>query len=90
MNELLASGKINFQSGEAAIKEDSFVLLCSIGNTSKRCDDARFEVAGHTDFVGNLDFNMALSEKRARAVVAHLVGLGLPTEQFVAAGYGPN
>jgi outer membrane protein OmpA-like peptidoglycan-associated protein len=90
VNDLLASGKINFQSGEETIKEDSYALLRNIGITSKRCPDARFEVAGHTDSVGNLDFNMALSEKRAQAVVGHLVGLGLSTEQFVAAGYGPS
>ncbi|MFT5573072.1 MAG: outer membrane protein OmpA-like peptidoglycan-associated protein [Cryomorphaceae bacterium] len=90
VNELLASGKINFQSAEATIKEDSFALLRRIGNTAKRCPDASFEVAGHTDSVGNLNFNMALSGKRAQAVVDHLVGLGLSTKQFIAAGYGPN
>lgn len=90
VNELLSKGKINFASGKAVIKEDSYSLLDSITQIAKRCPDAAFEVAGHTDSVGNLSSNMSLSEKRAQAVVDHLVGLGLNAAQFSSAGYGPN
>lgn len=90
VNELLASSTINFASGKAIIKEDSNALLASIADTAKRCQDARFEVSGHTDSTGNTDFNMTLSQKRAQAVVTHLAGLGLSSDQFTTAGYGPN
>jgi len=88
--QLLSTAKINFASGKAIIQDDSFTLLGEIATTARRCQGARFEVAGHTDSIGNLALNMSLSEKRAQAVVDHLVGLGLDAAQFSASGYGPN
>lgn len=88
VNELLAAAKINFESGKAAIKEESYALMESIVSTAQRCSDAKFEVAGHTDSVGDADFNKRLSERRASAVVGYLVDKGLSTDQFEAVGYG--
>lgn len=90
LKELLTSEKINFQTGKAAIDQSSFSLLDKIGATAKRCPDARFEVAGHTDSVGSLDLNMNLSRARAQSVIDYIINLGLSTDQFSAAGYGPN
>ncbi len=90
MNNLLDTAKINFQSGKAEIKPNSYELLDNLAGTIKRCPDASFEVAGHTDSVGNIDFNMILSKKRAQAVLDHLSGLGVNVANFNAQGYGPN
>lgn len=90
VNELLTSEKINFQTGKATISQQSFSLLDSLAATAKRCSDARFEVAGHTDSVGRLESNMRLSQARAQSVVSYLIKLGLNAEQFSAMGYGPN
>lgn len=90
VNELLREGKINFETGKSTIKGDSFSLLQSIANTAKRCPDANFEIAGHTDSTGQLQSNMRLSEARAQAVMNYLVKQGLSLESFSAKGYGPN
>jgi OOP family OmpA-OmpF porin len=87
---LLPSAEISFESGRAPLKPDSHTLLNSISNIAKRCPEARFEVAGHTDAIGDLTSNMALSTQRAQAVIAHLVALGLNAKQFSAKGYGPS
>jgi len=90
VNEILSNGKINFQTGKASISQDSFELLESLGETAKRCPDSRFIIAGHTDSTGNLNSNIKLSKLRAQSVVDHLVGLGLNSSQFSAAGFGPS
>ncbi len=90
VDDILSASKISFQTGKAAIHQDSFGLLESIKDAVLSCTDTRFEVSGHTDSVGSLNFNMALSERRAQAVVDHLVGLGLDTSRLTSAGYGPN
>ncbi len=90
VNELLASGEINFASSESGILEDSFEVLVSIKSAVLRCPNVSFEVAGHTDTIGGLDFNMTLSEQRAQAVIDHLTGIGLDISNFSAVGYGPN
>lgn len=90
INEILRTGTINFETGKAAIKSDSFALLDQLKEAALGCPKANFEVAGHTDSSGNLSFNMRLSQARAQSVVDHLVGLGLRTNQLSANGYGPN
>lgn len=90
INTLLSEGKINFASGKATIDQLSYPLLESIADAAKRCPDAIFEVAGHTDSAGSLELNLRLSEARAQAVTDYLIKLGLDNNQFASKGYGPN
>ncbi|WP_437589082.1 OmpA family protein [Sorangium sp. So ce1000] len=46
------------------------------------------EVQGHTDDNGTEQFNLALSQARADAVLSWLVSAGVPREKLVAKGYG--
>ncbi len=48
----------------------------------------RFYVAGHTDTVGNNDYNKILSDKRADAVSIRLVGMGVSGKIIKKARYG--
>jgi OOP family OmpA-OmpF porin len=46
------------------------------------------QVAGHTDNQGSASSNLTLSQQRADAVVAYLVGKGVPAGQLTATGFG--
>ncbi len=48
----------------------------------------RIEIAGHTDNVGDDDFNQALSARRAYAVKKFLASRGVSADRMVATGYG--
>jgi OOP family OmpA-OmpF porin len=87
-SDLLAKGKIRFESGRATIDPDSAGLLDRLIETALRCPAANIEIAGHTDADGEEGFNQALSEKRAQAVTDYLVKAGLPASRFTATGYG--
>jgi OOP family OmpA-OmpF porin len=87
-SDLLAKGKIRFESNRAAIDPDSAGLLDRLIETALRCPTANIEIAGHTDAVGEDAVNQVLSEKRAQAVLDHLVKAGLPADRFTAIGYG--
>ncbi|HEX3114648.1 MAG TPA: OmpA family protein [Bradyrhizobium sp.] len=89
-SELLAKGKIRFESGRAAIDLDSSGLLDRLVETALRCPTSNVEIAGHTDADGEDAFNQALSEKRAQAVTDYLVKAGLPASRFTATGYGSS
>ena len=89
-SELLAKGRIRFESGRAAIDQDSAGLLDRLIETAMRCPTADVELAGHTDADGEDAFNQALSEKRAQAVMDYLVRAGLPANRFTAIGYGSS
>ena len=50
--------------------------------------DLTIEVIGHTDSKGSADFNMKLSEQRARSIKNYLVGKGIEANRFVVRGAG--
>jgi OOP family OmpA-OmpF porin len=87
-NTLLAKGTVQFEPASATIDPDSASLLDRLTETALRCPGAIVEIAGHTDSDGSDAFNQALSEKRARAVVDHMVKAGLPQDRFRPFGYG--
>ena len=90
VTQLLNDEKIKFESMKSTISVDSFDLLANIKSIAERCPEASFEIAGHTDSSGTLSFNLALSEARAKAVLVHLINLGLDKARFNTAGYGPK
>ena len=63
---------IFFDTGKADIKPESKASLDQIGALLKQRPDLKLHVVGHTDNVGGIDSNMALSKRRAESVVAAL------------------
>ena len=64
---------ILFDTGKADIKPESKASLEQIAAYLMKSDtSARLHVVGHTDTVGGFDSNLALSRRRAEAVVAAL------------------
>lgn len=90
LNEILATTKIVFATGKATISAESKTVLDNIASVINECPDADFEVAGHTDSTGNLNFNMRLSKERSQAVVDRLTESGFARERFDVQGYGPH
>ena len=85
---LFAGEKILFATNRALIKEQSNALLDRIADATKACPEKRFEVGGHTDSRGRDSYNQALSEARAKAVVAYLEKAGVGADNLRAKGYG--
>jgi len=87
-SDLLGKAKIRFETARSDIDRDSTGLLDRLIEIAFRCPSANIEIAGHTDAEGEDVANQGLSEKRAQAVVDHLVKAGLPADRFTAVGYG--
>jgi OOP family OmpA-OmpF porin len=80
---------LTFKTGSSALGDESFASLSDLAGYLKNRPDARVVLVGHTDAEGALDSNIALSRKRAAAVVARLVGTyGVPRRQVSADGVG--
>jgi peptidoglycan-associated lipoprotein len=54
----------------------------------KRAPNMSFVAEGHCDERGTGEYNLALGDRRARAVVDYLVGLGLSPQRFSTVSYG--
>ncbi len=50
--------------------------------------DVQVELSSHTDSRGSDEYNLELSQKRAEAAVAYVVGQGIDPERIAAKGYG--
>lgn len=81
---------IRFATGSATIQPESTDTLDTIVSYLTENSERYFYVVGHTDDVGSLSSNMALSEARAQAVVDALVAV-LPgaRDKLIARGVGP-
>jgi OOP family OmpA-OmpF porin len=79
---------ISFDTAKATIKPDSQPIVDQIVALLKGHPTLRISVEGHTDNVGTPASNKTLSESRAAAVVAAIVGQGVERARLSAAGFG--
>lgn len=92
LNTLSQSHIIEFEVDSAEIikKLENENLLYELSVTMRRCPESKIEVAGHTDSSGDESYNIALSEKRAQAVLAYLKQLAVHPERLSAVGFGSS
>jgi outer membrane protein OmpA-like peptidoglycan-associated protein len=81
--------QVNFATGRAEIKPESFGLLGQVASVLKDHPEiARLSVDGHTDNQGGDKPNLNLSERRAISVVAWLTEHGIDARRLEARGFG--
>lgn len=81
---------ILFDTGSDVIKESSYKEIDLIAQYLKKNMDKNIYVVGHTDNTGSYAFNLALSEKRAKAVMTALSSkYSISADRMTAAGIGP-
>jgi outer membrane protein OmpA-like peptidoglycan-associated protein len=82
---------VRFKTGGSEITEESMKQLKNIVAITKGYPTAQFKLGGYTDNTGSSAGNIALSQKRADAVVAMLAKLGAAAKSIAGAkGYGPE
>jgi OOP family OmpA-OmpF porin len=79
---------IHFATGQATIQPDSEQTLGEIAKLLMASPDLKLRIEGYTDNVGSAASNLALSDKRAQAVVAWLTGKGIAGARLSAKGFG--
>jgi OOP family OmpA-OmpF porin len=84
----LVTHGINFDYNKASIRPESMGTLNMIATIMKENPDIKFEIGGYTDADGEDQYNLKLSEQRAKAVLAQLVTMGVDQSRLTAKGYG--
>ncbi len=95
--ELLDTGKITvhniqFETNKADLKPESHAILDEIGGILVQWPDLRIEIGGHADARGTDEYNRALSQRRAQAVLDYMLAKfpQIRAGQYVAKGYGES
>lgn len=71
--ELRAAFRVEFDFNSAVIRPESREILDKVAAVMGTAGTTRFRIVGHTDAVGGDAANLALSKRRAAAVVEYLV-----------------
>ncbi len=81
---------VNFETGKADLKIESFPVLDELVAYLNRKDDEKIEIGGHTDNVGKPAANILLSMERAKSVMAYVITKGIDASRLTAKGYGSS
>jgi OmpA-OmpF porin, OOP family len=82
---------VQFNPGSSVIDTQFVSDLEKFADFLKKYPEAKAQIEGHTDNTGAEKLNYAISQKRAQAVVNHLVKkMGVDKKRITAKGYGPS
>jgi OmpA-OmpF porin, OOP family len=82
---------INYALGSSALTSRSKRIIDQyVLSVLKKDQSAIVEIGSHTDAQGSDQFNMTLSENRAKNVVEYLISKGVDESRLIAVGYGES
>lgn len=90
LDRLLSQRSVEFETGSATLTLAGRALLDQLAAALPDIRSTTIAIVGHTDNSGGRANNLALSQARADAVKAYLVGKGMPASRFEATGVGPD
>ena len=81
---------VYFNFDRSDIEASAQPILERAAGDAKNGKVTRIAVTGYTDLAGSAEYNQRLSERRAAAVRAALVKLGVPDDEIATVGRGKN
>lgn len=86
--DLNALPQVQFETGSAVIKEESFADLNEAVTILNSAPDAVIEIQGYTDTDGDEASNLQLSQDRATSVLTYMQQNGLENTNLTTQGFG--
>ena len=83
-------GDVLFDTGQATLKPGAMESISRLSTYLTQNPNTKVLIEGHTDSVGSDDYNIGLSERRARAVATELESRGVPDSQIQTLGRGKD
>jgi len=89
-SEFISLPDIFFPFDQYALEDQERKKLDTVARTLKNHPDVNVVLTGHTDAIGNEDYNRKLSERRARSVMKYLVEKGIDSTRMELEAKGEN
>ena len=81
---------VTFEFNSAVLRPESKNILQDDIQILKENPQIQVEVQGHTDDTGTAEYNMGLSDRRAKSVKDYLISQGIAASRLTAKGYGES
>jgi len=86
----LTLNDITFETNSADLNESSYVELDRVVKLMKDNPDIKIEISAHTDNVGSNNYNLRLSNRRAKSVILYMRDFNINTKRLISKGYGES
>ena len=85
---VITLGDVLFDTNKAQLKAGATRSLQKLAGFLKQYPQRNAQIEGYTDSTGSADYNQELSDRRAQAVRASLLDMGVGTDRITTRGYG--
>ena len=83
-------GNVTFDTASSDISADFYRVLNSIALVFNEYEKTYIDIYGHTDSVGDANYNMSLSQRRADSVSRYLQTRGVISQRLLTRGMGED
>ena len=90
INKPVVIDNIFFDFDKATLRPESAEALNEMVTVLNENPNVTIEMASHTDRKGSEEYNIALSERRARSVIDYLIAKGIAADRLQSQGYGES
>jgi peptidoglycan-associated lipoprotein len=88
LNAEMPLGDVAFDYDMSTVRDDQRGILQKNADWMRRWTTTRVSVEGHADQRGTNEYNFALGERRARAIVDYMASLGIAADRLVVVSKG--
>ena len=90
INKPVVIDNIFYDFDKASLRPESKAALDEMAQVMRDNPNITIEMASHTDRKGSDEYNLALSERRAKSVIDYLISVGIAPDRLQHIGYGES
>ncbi len=90
LDKVFVIENIYYDYDKATLRKESITVLEKLVNIMQENPTIHIEISGHTDSDGSDEYNLKLSDARAKSVVDYLIKSGVDSSRLTWKGYGES
>ena len=88
LNAEMPLADVSFDYDQSTVRDDQRATLQKNADWMRRWTTTKVSIEGHADARGTNEYNLALGDRRARAVMTYMTSLGIAADRMVVVSKG--